>query len=549
MADVHDVFAHLRSEVEPTYRLVLGAFTAARRRFVMHLRPSDVADAARAAGAVPPEPDALVRALNQLCEWGNLRSHPDTSRVTSPEDFYRARYLYQLTPAGEAAERALAVFDEALGRRGSLQSVALTDIAAHLRSLGQLAALDGSASGEPDPARVHLALMGLADRFRALAENAEAFMGSLQRTVELQDVDVEAFVAYKGRLIDYLERFIGDLLTTGAEIAGLVEALDGEPIARLVELAVEREAADLAPDVLAGLSGAEQQPLHPEDATSRREHQLDLLRAGWQERWDGVRGWFLSQSGRPSQAATLRSQARSAVPSLLAVVATLNERRQGRSDRAADFRALAVAFAHAEDDAALHRLWHASFGMSSVRHLSVDSDTLDQRRDAPVPPTTAWRDAPPLQVSAQLRRTGSWERRGKPSAVVDRGLQRRHLAERVAEEAAQARLARGQLLSDGPRRLAELPELARPSFQLLLALLGTALAAARPGGGRIEVSTGDGSLVVELEPVPDGGWVTITTEDGALTGPDHELWVRDALAPRELVSAAPAAGTTAGEPR
>ena len=39
---------------------------------------------------------------------------PDTSRVTSVEDFHRARFLYQLTHAGEAAERSLAVFDERL---------------------------------------------------------------------------------------------------------------------------------------------------------------------------------------------------------------------------------------------------------------------------------------------------------------------------------------------------------------------------------------------------------------------------------------------------
>lgn len=51
------------------------------------------------------------------------------------EDFRRARYLYQLTTAGEAAELALTTFDEALGHRGALQAVALTDIVTQLLGL------------------------------------------------------------------------------------------------------------------------------------------------------------------------------------------------------------------------------------------------------------------------------------------------------------------------------------------------------------------------------------------------------------------------------
>lgn len=66
----------------------------------------------------------------------------------------------------------------------------------------------------PDLARVHL-LHGLVDRFSDLTDNAEAFTGSLQRWIDLHDVDIDAFRAYKDQLIDYLERFIKDLVTTG----------------------------------------------------------------------------------------------------------------------------------------------------------------------------------------------------------------------------------------------------------------------------------------------------------------------------------------------
>jgi hypothetical protein len=144
------LFAHLATPNVALYRRVMGEFVAAKRRFVVHLRTEDLQEAlARAEPNGHVSMDALADALGQLVEWGNLRADPDTSRVTTVEDFHRARFLYQLT-------------------------------------------------------------------------NAQAFMGSLRRTIELHDADVEAFLAYKDRLVDYLERFIKDLRLQERRLPGLV---------------------------------------------------------------------------------------------------------------------------------------------------------------------------------------------------------------------------------------------------------------------------------------------------------------------------------------
>jgi uncharacterized protein (TIGR02677 family) len=108
-------------------------FVAAKRRFVVHLRSEDLVETLAKEG--PTDEKAIADAIAKLEEWGNLRADPDTSRVTGVEDFYRARFLYQLTHAGEAAERSLAVVDEQLGRRGALQPVALEDISIGLRAM------------------------------------------------------------------------------------------------------------------------------------------------------------------------------------------------------------------------------------------------------------------------------------------------------------------------------------------------------------------------------------------------------------------------------
>jgi uncharacterized protein (TIGR02677 family) len=512
-------FAYLTAPNATLYRQVMLAFVAAKRRFVVHMRSEDLVEALAKEG--PTDEKAIADALAKLEEWGNLRADPDTSRVTGVEDFYRARFLYQLTNAGEAAERSLAVFDEQLGRRGALQAVALEDISIGLRAIREL-----TQDPQPDVGRTGLLLRDLVGRCADLAENAQAFMGSLQRTIDLYELDAEAFRAYKDRLIEYLERFIKDLTGIGSEIAELLAGLDPAGIDRLLELVARRDAEDAAPGVGETLS--------PEDL---RAQAFAAELTSWRERWLGLRQWFLSEPGHPCQAKLLRVRARKAIPDLLAVVAMLNERRAGRSDRTADFRELAVWFARAPDDAAMHQLWQATFGLYSTRHLTLDADTEQARVKDPVPPSTPWAQAPPLMISPRLRRTGSYERRGKPNRVIDRQQARRHLAERAEAEAEETAAARARLVSDHPVRLSDLGHLDPDAFSLFLALLGEVLSAQRCDERGIRTTTGDGSLEITLTPVSGAAAVEIRTEAGVFRGLDHVLQIVDLTATeRRLVA-------------
>ncbi|WP_369226225.1 DUF2397 family protein [Streptomyces sp. R39] len=58
-----------------------------------------------------------------------------------------------------------------------------------------------------------------------------------------------AFLAYKDRLIQYLERVIQDLITLGGRIALLIGELEEQGrVEPLLSLAAAREAADAAPE-------------------------------------------------------------------------------------------------------------------------------------------------------------------------------------------------------------------------------------------------------------------------------------------------------------
>jgi len=516
-----DAFRHATaSEHAALYRAVMRAFAEAKERFAVTLRPADVREALAGRLDPVPEVEQVTEALDRLVGWGNLRADPDTSHVRTVEDFARRRFLYQLTREGEAAEAAFAAYDRVLTRRGELQTVALDDLAVRLRALELLAA-----QADPDEAETALLLGQLVAIFESLADNAQAFMASLWRTADLHEAQLDAFLGYKERLLAYLDRFIQDLVVRAAEIGGSLRRLEAADVDRLLALAARRAARSAAPG-------------EDDDPREGRRHAEEQHLATWRARWQGLRTWFVRDGGRPAQAELLRGQARQAVPALLRAVRSHHERRTGRSDRSADFRALARWFAEAASDDDAHRIWRAAVGLSPARHLEVDAATVDQRDLDPVPATASWRDAPPVAISPRLRATGSYERRGAPAQVQDRSASRRALAATLAREAEQTAAARSVLATGRPVRLSELPHLDPREFALFLALLGDALAS-----GRRHSHTADGSFAVVLEPTGDGVEARITTVDGVLTGPDHVLTVTPVQSPSARVGALAPAGT------
>ncbi len=178
--EARELFRHVSAEKSALYRAIMDAFATAKRQFRLHLRPDEVLSEAEWT-EVPPKIEEVQAALAQLTEWGNLESQPDTARVASISDFYRARFLYRLSEGGEAVESALGLFVQALKRRAELQSVALEDIANQLQVLLLLAN-----EPVPDVAKVHEILRDLVRVFEGLADNAQAFMASMGRNLALQ---------------------------------------------------------------------------------------------------------------------------------------------------------------------------------------------------------------------------------------------------------------------------------------------------------------------------------------------------------------------------
>lgn len=494
-----DLFRHVSAEKAMLYRCVMETFAAAKRQFRLHLRPDEVL-AEGGWGTPPPRIEEVQAALTQLTEWGNLESQPDTARVASLSDFYRARFLYRLSQGGEAVETALAAFARTLKRRAELQTVALEDITAQLQTLQNLAE-----EASPDAAKVHVTLRDLVRVFESLADNAQAFMAGIGRSLELQQAQADAVLAYKRRLIDYLERFIGDLVGRSGGIAQRIQDLSPR-IDPLLWQAAQREARDSAPG---------------NDA-----EQLDATARGWQawrERWTGLRRWFVAHAHEPPQAELLRSKARAAIPQLLAAIATLNERRSGRSDRSADFRALAGWFVACASDDEAHRLARVAFALNPARHFSLNPAQQDGGRELPA--HTPWAEAPPLRIHPRLREYGQAAPRGAMPRVQARDEERRLLAAQLREEHAQIEAARQRLATGKPTRLSELGSLDAHAFSLLLSLLGEALTAQGTPDETVELQSGDGLLRILLLPLHADSRAEIATPAGTFAGRDHQITI------------------------
>ncbi len=490
-----ELFRHVSAEKAMLYRCIMDSFAAAKRQFRLHLRPDEVLAESQWVGA-PPRIEEIQLALTQLSEWGNLESQPDTARVASISDFYRARFLYRLSQGGEAVEAALTVFERALLHRAELQTVALEDIANRLQALLAL-----SADVAPDAAKVHATLRDLVRVFESLADNAQAFMAGIGRSIELQQAEAGAIVAYKKRLIDYLERFIGDLVGRSGAIAQHIIVL-APHIDVMLWQAAQREARDAAPG----------------DDREQAEAVMHNWQV-WRERWTGLRRWFVSTGFEPPQAELLRSKARAAIPQLLAAVAALNERRSGRSDRSADFRLLAGWFAATTNDDDSHRLARAAFALNPARHSSIN--TMPDAGTPELPASTPWADAPPLRIHPRLREYGEATPRGALPRVQVRDQERRLLAAQFREQHAQIEAARKRLASGQLTRLSELGPLDTPAFHLFLSLLGEALTAQKTPDATVELQSGDGLLRISLKPLGIASRAEICTPSGIFAGRDH----------------------------
>lgn len=498
------VFYHLSTPKSADYRAILRVFALARERFEIALRPAEVANRvvldstwSHTLNQTEPEVEAC---LSSLRDWGNLAATRDIVSARTISEYLHPRFLYQLTPAGEMAERSLVFFDEGLRSRGELSTSALRDIGEGLEELRRLLDAD-----PVDEAKAIRGLRDLARGFDHLVTRAQSFIGSLQHELDRPGAEESAFLALKEELIAYLDRFVRELISSTYRVGTALRALDSLPLASLLDAVAD---ADLA-NVLAPTS---------EDRTHARGE--------WQARWQGLRRWFIGHDGAMSQSDALRARAVAAIPTLLERVRRIHDQRANRADRATDFHTLARWFADAPTEADLHRLWRAAFALSPARHLRVNPATLAQWEELADGTRPAWEDAPPFVISIAQWERGQVGPRGASPHIINRTAARSALRAQAKAERLALLSSRRALAARTPATLGELAELDLPQFDVLLDAIGEAFAQLGPEDIEAEATSTDGDLLVKIRlPSPRSTLATLRTPDGDLIGPDLRVEV------------------------
>ncbi|MFI8434656.1 TIGR02677 family protein [Streptomyces sp. NPDC079020] len=496
---------YLTRENAVFFRLVLDVLLEEESRLGIHLPTAEigqkVAKRLKSAHELLEQMPPVDELLDTLHGWGNVDRIYNLRRSGTVQEFIRKDFLYQLTPTGAQVHRTLTLIDQELGAAGALQASMLPEVQEALIVL-----VHAVEAAPADLAGAGRAFQRLANGFTQLTENAKLFVQGLNRSLAVDDAtDVEAFLAYKDVVVDYLQTFILALSRSGPLISGIIERAEKAGItARLGDIAAIEPAPQL---------GTTKEEIIARD-TERLVRQ-----------WAGVRSWFFDGHDRLPVAQALQDRASDAVNQILLTIRQINEQRFRRVDRAADLVTLATWF-DAMDDAPepkVSALWRTAFGMYSARHLGTPRAVDD---DADFLPQASWWDGPPAPVSATLRASGPRTRVGPPPRVRSPRRAKSLLAAELGKHRHEETSAEQALAARGSVRLSELGQLSDAESSVLLRCLDCVLSVSRDSAGVRRARTTDGRLAITLAPASAGPAAAVAMRGGQMRIADMELTVR-----------------------
>jgi uncharacterized protein (TIGR02677 family) len=497
------VFGYLDTANTPRYRQIVGVLLANKRRFGLRMSPAQIATRLYEQHAVRYESlEALERDLEQLAgNWGALDAIQDTSRASSTQEFKHRRFTYDITAAGEIAERAALRVDSIAERIGALERSQLPELLEALIDLAREAE-----QPDPRPGKLVSRFNDVAAKLDRLRTDTGDFMRELGAVmVDEQAVELEPFERYKRRVIDHLTGFRAELRRLDAPFAAAINRVEQQGLDRIVAIAASSD----EPPVFG---------LTDEEVAARRAERLA-------DEWRGVRRWFLGVDGEAPPWHELDRALGDAIEWIVNAAQRLIDRRTHRVDRAAEYRALARLFDTAPTVGDCHALYAAVFGLYQPRHFSVPEADADETAT-----TTSWWDAPPAPVEASLYRPCARPAGpGRVSQLPDHSMARHTLAARRERERVELRRAQRRFAAHpGPIRLVQLSRLDELEFRHLLSWLGRALDAAADPAGTRKAESQDGLVRLELRPPPgehERELVELRTPVGTLAAPNYELQV------------------------
>ncbi|MGM7646782.1 TIGR02677 family protein [Nocardia sp. JW2] len=473
-----DLFRYLAADERMDYIAIMSRFTAS---LLADMSAATVVEQLEHEGFSLSQ-DTIEARCKQLVRWGNLVPSLRDARVSTVQDYLRARSRYQVSSLGGRVHRgAIEIIEAADGAREVAREL-LGEIADSLSEVVRLLDVPRSADRADKLAGVVTTIFNNQRLFTASVTDFYAYIAGVLSRFDLHG---DEYAQFKGLLLDYVDLITADVNRHAPLIA--------ERLAT-----VSRRLDDLL-SVLDSVARLELGDLGTVERSGGRDR-LD---------WDQLLQWYTG-SGQDSGPAQLRAAAGQALGQLLANAKRMLHSTSTGYSRRADLLRLAAWFQHA-DDVEAHQLFAATFGMWSTRHLSLGPEEPDAR----VGPMTSWLVADPIDVPVSLRERGSRAAKGRSARVPDISRDRAMVEASVRQEAERNAMVAAELSAAGYLDGAQLSPQARAT---LLDELARLLAADTD-------SVTNHDLGVVLHAVP-GGSTTIISPDGSLFVDGYQLSCR-----------------------
>jgi uncharacterized protein (TIGR02677 family) len=480
------LFNFARRDRRQSYLWLLRALNQLRAEHQLQAYPEDVAarldDLGRSHRGVPSlAPADLREMLDDLWDERVLHRGEDASRAGSLARYRNRNSIYQFTELGY---RAFCAVEEVLGARvedANLSRLVFADILADLRALA-------AANSNGDAEEVYRKLMRLDAAVDTMAKHAARFNLALGDIRQQAEVSTETFLRYKNALLSHMRDFTAELDRYSSFLA--------EALAEVEETGVET--------MLERAGVSDERVLLP----------LAERRQDWRRRWAALCQWFVpGDGGSPSGADQLQASTHAAISGVIALLRQITEARRGGVSRVTQLRFLAAWVARVPDDETARMLAATAFNLGSVRHLGGAHEDTDQ-----ISTRLSWWDAPGVEVSLPLFRTGKPAGPGVAQQVRVNNPARRRLKAQQLQERADGRAAARSLLQHGAHgRVLSEAETAAALRLLTLALETRTVVAGRLSGG-----TGSDELML-LRLIPSETGSLLRTVHGQLQLPGFEV--------------------------
>ena len=374
------------NEESAGYIAIMRLFTSGISGFLSDQSAAEVAERLADQGVLL-DVDTVDARLSYLVEHGNLVRSPRETEARSVQEYLTNRARYQLSQRGELVHRQI---EELLGHVDSASEVSSEMLGGILAGLVRLDGLGPEEIERTDSDALARDIVTLFAQFHTLVESTRQFYSYLSQVLTRYDLNRDEFQAFKGALLDYLQRFVDEISRHMPQIAERLRSLEPRV------------------EALCGRANSGQRLVGLDGTRARRAAGLAP------EDWASLPAWFIGSPGRTADADNVRGLATQAMKALLVNLRRIAAGANREQSRYSDLLRLAGWFDSYDDDGA-HALWVAAFGLHPARHLGFPADD-----DAdPVPATESWWRTAVAEVPVSLRTYGERRAAGRSGARED----------------------------------------------------------------------------------------------------------------------------------